>query len=595
MPLIKKEFVSRLKERSDVVEVLSDYLPLKKKGNEFECCCPFHNEKTPSFKVSPERQRFKCFGCGKTGDALQFLIDKGLGYVEAVETLAARYGMTVEYEKTNQSKEEIIRAKDNYEQGIELLEQICRYFQNSLQQSQVAKDYLKNRGLGEEIIKEFRIGFSPDRYDFKALSSIFKTELLEQVGAIRTNERGSYPFFRGRIMFPIFNVKGKVIAFGARFIGSEEERKKLETGKYINSPETRWFKKGDELYGLFNALKSPDKKREEVVVCEGYADVVQMHQQGIKNSVAALGTAFGEEHLRKLSKYYSSINFCFDADEAGRKAAVRTLEIIFKNFDERKFYKFTFLANRENPEEKEDPDSFLRKYGAEELRKELDNGFSESKFLEEILDIKNLKNIEDVSLKTKKDKEIKKWLSYISDDNHKAITYKKNLRKRLQEFGFTDIDGNSDVFFNEFRSHLSNNEKSEDLENLKNLEALSIDEKSFEKIKKDFEKKEEYIILYLINYPQFHNFEVFKTYYSYIIKYCDFLYEILHLCRCGADKEFFKVFLSEVKNKTFLYDKMDKLALHFTQEKIEKEIKDFFEGLVNEVKKQAKKVEIGKS
>ena len=604
MAFIKPEFISQVEERCDIVEVLSSYLNLKQdSGGLYKCCCPFHTEKTPSFKIYPHSNSYHCFGCHKSGDVVSFLKDYlQISYPEAIENLAARYGMTVEYEKSNKSQEELIRANNNFDKGLELLNQVCAYFQKSLQENSQAMEYLLNRGLTKEIIQEFRIGFSPIKDDFllKNLAPIFGEDLLTQTGIIKIGEYGKYPFFRGRIMFPIINTKGRVIGFGARFLGTETERKEKETAKYINSQETQWFKKSEELYGLFNALNSPARKKGEIVVCEGYADVVQMNQQGINNAVAALGTAFGEKHLLKL-KNFSTINFCFDADEAGYKAAVKTLEIVFKNFDEQKIYKFTFLKNKENPNEKEDPDSFLRKYGKDEFIKELNNGISPEEFLDKIL---NVQDVEKLSLaeKTQKiDNEASKWLSYLNE-NSKAATYKLNLEQRFKNQGIFLKElkpknySKPKIYTDNYKAVSKTAViKKEELQQVDALiEPKPIDVQIDEKLKREYAKKIEEFLLFLQHNPQYYLWQEFKIYNKYINKYFPKLQEILFLCSCGATTKFLNELYFKRRLDFFPDEAEAKLLeriknqLYHSEEIMRKAVEDTFLRFQNEEQRLAK-------
>lgn len=352
--MIPQSFIDDLLQRVDIIEVVNRYVPLKKSGQNYSACCPFHNEKSPSFTVSPTKQFYHCFGCGAHGSALTFLMEHTQsGFVEAVETLAAQVGMTVPSEARQGNDTEARRPTHD---ALELMQAATRYYREQLKQNQRAIEYLKNRGLSGQIAARFGIGYSPDGWqNLETIAADYQTSksLLES-GLIIQNDQGRrYDRFRDRIMFPIINTKGQIIGFGGRILDKGEP-------KYLNSPETPLFEKGKELYGLYQARNAiRDKGR--VLVVEGYMDVVALAQFGIEYAVATLGTATTPQHLQKLMRQTDHIYFCFDGDSAGKRAAWRALENALPMLNDTVTCDFVFL-----PEE-HDPDSYVRAYGPEGL------------------------------------------------------------------------------------------------------------------------------------------------------------------------------------------------------------------------------------
>jgi len=286
--LIPESFIEELLGRADIVEVIERRVPLKRAGREYQACCPFHDEKTPSFTVSPQKQFYHCFGCGAHGSAIGFLMNyEGLEFVDAVEDLARHAGLEVPREASQ---------KPRPSAGLyELMESAAAYYQGELKQSQAAIDYLKQRGLSGEVSREFGIGFAPAGWDklLKRLGSDEKrVSLLQRAGMLSQGKSGTYDKFRHRIMFPIHDRRGRVIAFGGRALDDDGP-------KYLNSPETELFHKGRELYGLYLARKS-QAKLDRIIVVEGYMDVVALAQFGFRNCVATLGTATNSEQAELL-------------------------------------------------------------------------------------------------------------------------------------------------------------------------------------------------------------------------------------------------------------------------------------------------------
>ena len=354
-PVIPESFKQDLLNRVDIVEVVSRYVRLKKGGANFQGLCPFHNEKSPSFTVSPAKQFYHCFGCGAHGNAIGFLMSYGgLGYVDSVKDLASAAGMQVP-EMQPRSGEEARRETERKEQETSLgavMETAMEFYRAELKKAPRAVEYLKGRGLTGEIAARFRIGFAPD--DWQGLKGAFpdyEHKSLVDAGLVIANEGKRYDRFRDRIMFPILNARGAVIGFGGRVLGEGEP-------KYLNSPETPLFEKGREVYGLVQA-RDAMRAAGRVLVVEGYMDVVALAQFGVGYSVATLGTATTPVHISKLLRLTDELVFSFDGDKAGRKAAWRALEISLPLATDGKPIRFLFL-----PEE-DDPDSYIRKHGKE--------------------------------------------------------------------------------------------------------------------------------------------------------------------------------------------------------------------------------------
>ena len=343
--MIPESFIQELLNRVDVVDTIDKKVPLKKAGANFVACCPFHQEKSPSFTVSPSKQFYHCFGCGEHGSAISFLIEyEGLSFVEAVNELANTIGLKV----PNEDFSEKININENSKLE-EALKIANNFYQAQLRKSPKAIAYLKSRGLSGAIAKEFSIGFAPEGWqNLKTAFKNYQDQTLINAGLIQKNEQGRYyDRFRSRIMFPIHNAKGVVVGFGGRVINPED------IPKYYNSPETPLFQKSYELYGLLAARKSI-RDTGYVIVVEGYMDVVALAQHGIGNAVATLGTATTLFHIKKLTRYTDKIIFCFDGDNAGRTAAWRAMNNSLSAVTDNTQLKFLFLPNQH------DPDSFVR-------------------------------------------------------------------------------------------------------------------------------------------------------------------------------------------------------------------------------------------
>jgi len=359
MSRIPQSFIDELLDRIDLVEVVDHRVKLKKSGKNYSACCPFHDEKTPSFTVSPDKQFYYCFGCGASGNAVGFIMDyERISFPEAVENLAHNAGLEIPREAPSpaQSKEEK-RRKRLYA----LLEQCNDFYLEQLRQHpgrKTAINYLKQRGLNGQIARDYDVGYAPPGWDnlLKALGTNeqIQSDLLT-AGMLIASEQADrrYDRFRQRIMFPIRDSRGRVIGFGGRVLDSSKP-------KYLNSPETPVFHKGRELYGLYEA-NNAYRQLPRLLVVEGYMDVVALAQFGIRYGVATLGTACGEEHLVRAFRHTSEVVFCFDGDAAGRRAATRALEAALPVMDDGRQVKFLFLP------EGEDPDSLVRQVGPEKF------------------------------------------------------------------------------------------------------------------------------------------------------------------------------------------------------------------------------------
>lgn len=356
--MIPERFISQLLDRADIVDVVGRYVPLKKAGKNYQACCPFHKEKTPSFSVSPTKQFFKCFGCGVAGNAIGFLMRyEGLEFPEAVEKLAGFYNMEVPRERRSPRD---IERETRQKSLTEYMADAARYYAGELKKSEKAINYLKGRGISGETAAKFHLGYAPEGWH--ALQKLWgerygSPELVECGLLIEKNDR-RYDAYRDRLMFPIRNVKGHVIGFGARTF------KKDEQPKYINSPETPIYHKGRELYGLFEGREFIHRKG-RAIVCEGYMDVIQLSQAGFEESVAALGTSITSEHVQKLLKISDQVFFSFDGDTAGRKAARRALEAALPVITDVQKAAFILLP----PEH--DPDSLIKAEGPEAFEREI--------------------------------------------------------------------------------------------------------------------------------------------------------------------------------------------------------------------------------
>ena len=394
--MIPESFIQELLNRVDVVDVVDKAVPLKKAGANYSACCPFHNEKSPSFTVSPTKQFYHCFGCGAHGTAISFLMEyNGLSFVEAIHDLAKNVGMIVPKEASTPESREADAHQKIIKLGLqETLQQAANYYKAELKNSERAIEYLKARGLSGKIAAKFQIGYAPAGWqNLQQVFANYDNEALQIAGLVVQNEQGKrYDRFRDRIMFPIHNQKGEVIGFGGRVINPED------TPKYYNSPETPLFQKGHELYGLFAARRAI-RDAGRVLVVEGYMDVVALAQYGIDYAVAALGTATTPFHITKLMRQTDEIVFSFDGDNAGKTAAWRAAMNALPALTDGLKLRFLFLPQAH------DPDSFVREFGREKFEAEMAAAIPLSQYIIAHLSIDNPLNSQEDKVKFLNDAE----------------------------------------------------------------------------------------------------------------------------------------------------------------------------------------------
>jgi DNA primase len=359
---IPRPFIDDLLNRVDIVEVIDSRVPLKKKGKEYWACCPFHSEKSASFSVSQNKQFYHCFGCQQSGNAISFLMEYDhMEFVEAIETLAQTMGVEVPYEQGQAPS----APTHSFDPLYESLEQCSNYYQTQLKQNPLAIEYLKQRGISGDIARDFAIGFAPQGWN----NLIGDKKILTEAGMLIEKDNGQpYDRFRHRLMFPIRDRRGRTIAFGGRVIDPEDNP------KYLNSPESAVFHKGSEIYGLFE-LQKGSNNIDHILVTEGYMDVIGLAQHGVKTAVATLGTAINNEQIEKLFRSSKSLIFCFDGDNAGKKAAWRSLEQCLSSLKEGRIARFLFLP------EGHDPDSYIQEFGQQAYLNEIDKAATLSEFL----------------------------------------------------------------------------------------------------------------------------------------------------------------------------------------------------------------------
>ena len=376
---IPQTFIQELLARADIVDIVGRHVQLKKGGANFMGLCPFHGEKSPSFSVSPAKQFYHCFGCGKNGNAISFLMDHaGMSFVESVKDLAQQYGLQVpEDDVSPQDRAKAAHMRQQQATLTSVLEKAGKAYISHLRSSPKAIDYFKGRGLSGEIAKTFGLGYAPEGW--RSLASVFpdyNDALLVESGLVITSEAGDenahgeakrYDRFRDRVMFPIRNVKGECIGFGGRVLSDEKP-------KYLNSPETPVFSKGRELYGLFEA-RTALREHGYALVTEGYMDVVALAQMGFANAVATLGTACTADHVQKLFRFTDSVVFSFDGDSAGRRAARKALDAALPFATDVRSVKFLFLPAEH------DPDSFVREHGKDGFAQAVLGAMPLSKFM----------------------------------------------------------------------------------------------------------------------------------------------------------------------------------------------------------------------
>ncbi|GAB2604866.1 DNA primase [Spirosoma areae] len=361
---IPEETVDRIRQSTDILEVINDFVSLKKRGSNYIACCPFHNEKTPSFNVNPTRQIYKCFGCGKAGDAVRFVMDiENVGYGEALRYLAKKY--SIDIEEQEQTPEDLLRQNER-ESLLIVLNFAKTFFQETLQTTDEGKSiglsYFRERGLTNPTIDAFELGYTLDQWDAllkEGQRRGYSRDLLEKAGLVLSKEGTSgaenkmFDRFRGRVMFPIHNVSGRVIAFGARILKIDKNQP-----KYLNSPETTVYHKSQVLYGIFQA-KQAIRQEDVCYLTEGYTDVISLHQAGIKNVVASSGTSLTTEQIKLIARFTPNVTILYDGDAAGIKAALRGLDMVL---EEGLNLRLLLLPDGE------DPDSYVHKVGADEFK-----------------------------------------------------------------------------------------------------------------------------------------------------------------------------------------------------------------------------------
>ena len=383
---IPERFIDDLLTRIDIVDVIQERVTLKKAGRDWSARCPFHDERSPSFTVSPAKQFYHCFGCGAHGSAIRFLMDYDrLEFPDAIEELAARAGLKVEYEGGQREA-----PREDVSDLYTLLDAAAKFYRGQLQKNPAARDYFARRGLDEAILERFNLGFAPDQWD--ALKNALGTSaqriaLLDKAGMLASGDRGGkYDRFRDRVMFPILDRRGRTIAFGGRIISSDRpDREDQEADipvrtsdkspgpKYLNSPETPLFHKGRELFGLWQ-VRDANQKIARLLVVEGYMDVIALHQYGITQAVATLGTATTSDHAEILFRNSPDVYFCFDGDRAGRQAAWRAVESVLPRMRDGRQAWFLFVP------EGEDPDSLIRAEGLDGFEQRLKHAMPLSEF-----------------------------------------------------------------------------------------------------------------------------------------------------------------------------------------------------------------------
>ncbi|WP_343289709.1 DNA primase [Vibrio harveyi] len=375
---IPRSFIDDLLARLDIVDIIDARVKLKKKGKNYGACCPFHNEKTPSFSVSQEKQFYHCFGCGVHGNAIDFIMEfERLDFVEAIEELASYLGLDVPREQRSGGGGQFNsgpQASSSEKRSLyDIMGSIAQFYRNQLKQptSKVAIEYLKDRGLSGEIVQKFGIGYVADEWDLVRKNfgqNKDNQDMLVTGGMLIENDKGNrYDRFRGRIMFPIRDRRGRVIGFGGRVLGDG-------TPKYLNSPETPIFHKGKELYGLYEVLQAY-REPPRILVVEGYMDVVALAQYGVDYSVASLGTSTTGDHIQMLFRQTNTAVCCYDGDRAGKEAAWRALENALQYLKTGNTLKFLFLPDGE------DPDSYVRKYGKQAFEQQIEQATPLSSYL----------------------------------------------------------------------------------------------------------------------------------------------------------------------------------------------------------------------
>ena len=439
MARLQQAFIDQILDRTDIVDVVDRRVKLKKAGKNYSACCPFHQEKTPSFSVNPEKQFYYCFGCGAGGNALGFIMDyERMEFREAIESLAQAAGIDMPAEEVDSAPQ-----VDNQKPLYESMERATKLYEGFLRQHKDrgrVVDYLKRRGLSGEVARDFRLGFAPEGWDslMQTLPDEASVGHALTAGLLIENDKGrKYDRFRDRVIFPIVNQRGKVIAMGGRVLGDGKP-------KYLNSPETPLFSKSHELYGLHHIRKFA-KNLSRIVVVEGYMDVIALAQFGIHYAVATLGTSVGKPHLELLFRRVEQVVFCFDGDDAGRKAAFRGMEAALPMMEDGRQVKFLFLP------EGEDPDTVVRSKGAQHLEHMFDTAAPLEQFLFEQMGAGI--DLTTMDGKARLSKLVAPYINQIPDGVYKTLLF-KSLAER------TDMDVESLRRLREVQETPSNSESS---------------------------------------------------------------------------------------------------------------------------------------
>jgi DNA primase len=421
---ISEQKIDEIRNAADVVDIVSTYVQLRKRGKNFIGLCPFHNEKTPSFTVSEDKQIYHCFGCGAGGNVFKFLMEfKNISFVEAVEEVADHLGIKIQYESAP-----VDEQQSELEELYDINVIAARFFSDNLLKSasgEEAREYFKNRNIKQQTQRSFGIGFAPygwDNFLAHAKENNIDLKKAKVLGLIDTNDKGEYyDKFRGRVIFPIFSPNGRVIAFGGRILDNREN-----TAKYLNSPESQIYSKRKSLYGLYHS-KDDIRKLDRAILVEGYMDLVSLFQAGVKNVVASSGTSLTEEQVQLLSRFTKNIIILFDADPAGQKASLRSIEILLKQDFEVKVISLP---------KGEDPDSYINKYGKESFDELI---VAAKNFLEyQTAQFEEQGLFEDPAKATDAIRELVNTLSLVNDELKrnlllKTISKKFNLREKLIE------------------------------------------------------------------------------------------------------------------------------------------------------------------
>ncbi len=486
---ISNQTTDRVRERIDIEEVVNDYVPLKKKGQNLWACCPFHQEKTPSFSVSPAKQIYKCFGCGKAGDAIQFIMDiEGVGFMEAIRHLANRYGIEIEEEVIDDPEAlKVYNEKESLYIALNFAREHFKENLNTEEGQSIGLSYFKERGFNTAIIEKFDLGYALDSWDSllnQAKSAGFEEENLLKGGLIleRENSPGKYyDRFRGRVIFPIHNLSGKAIAFGARILSQNKKQP-----KYINSPETAIYHKSDGLYGIYQA-KQAIKQAGNCYLVEGYTDVISMHLAGIENVVASSGTSLTENQIKLIKRFSDQVTVLYDGDDAGIKASIRGIDMLLEGGLNVRAVVFP---------EGEDPDSFSRKTGAEAFQQYLRS--NEKDFIHFKVDLFSRDAPNDPIKKAEAIRQVVQSIARIPDPITRSVYAKESARLLEMEEILILTELNRQLLRDQHKSAPSDFEK-EPVTPVEELLPLSPeDEKTNRRYKTALQEKE--MLRILINY-----------------------------------------------------------------------------------------------